>query len=297
MKKIDEGSFGLQKKNMMRFSAGLLCILFSITGCTDMPYIGSVRTLEVDRYLVSTDGQLLCFQDESDSTCVSIIPGKGYGKYVVNGHKVHLYPEERVYVFYHEGNPILRAERTTIQGAGDPSGGDLSTSNAGGGNNNGNGNRGNNNGNNGNSNNNGDNNGNDNNNGNSGNNNGNDNNNGNNAGNNNNADNGNNNNNGDDNSGVGHGWLIWVYYPEGAALGDSPTLSGSGVAVTLNGKQLTDDDITGFAQFTGASGEHGIQFFYPTDSPEFLELRVRVEGVVSDDENVKFNINYLWKSQ
>jgi len=269
----------------LKFIVGILIILFSITGCSDMPYTGSVLPVhEVDRYLVSTDGNVVCFQDGIDSTCLNLIPETQNG-----GPAIHIYPERRLYLFYHEGNPILRAERV-----GDP------PQNEGGGNqddNNGN-NNGDNNGNNGDGNNNGNNNGGnpggtngDNNNGGGG-----DNGNGDNPGGTN-GDDGDNNDNPPDNSDDGHGWIIWVYYPEGTAPRNSPTLSESGVTVTINGKQLTDDDITGFAQFIGPNNEVGVQFFYETKSAELLDLKVRMEGVLAADDPVKFNINYLWNSQ
>ncbi len=328
----------------LKFSVGILMILFSITGCSDMPYTGSVLTVhEVDRYLVLTDGNVVCFQDEFDTTCRKLTPETGNG--AINGPAIHIYPERRVYVFYHEGKPILRAERAGDNNSNNGGGGNNGNNGGGNGNNggadnnnnnNGNGN-GNNNGNNGGGNNNGNNNGNNgggNNNGNgNGNNgggnnngNGNGNNNGNNGGGNNNGNgngdnNGNNgggnnngNNNGDnpggtngdnndnndstpDNSDDGHGWIIWVYYPEGTAPQNPPTLSESGVTVTINGQQITDDDITGFAQFIGPNNEVGVQFFYPTQSAELLDLKVRIEGIAAAEDPVKFNINYLWNSQ
>ncbi len=388
----------------LKFIIGILSALFCITGCSDMPYTGSVLTVhEVDRYLVSTDGNVVCFQDALDSTCLKLTPETGNG--AINGPAIHIYPEKRVYVFYHEGKPILRAVRAggntgnnggggnngngnggntgnnggggnnnnnNGNGNGDNTGnnggggnnnnnngngnGDNTGNNGGGGNNNNNGNNGgggNNNNNNGNGN--GDNTGNNGGGGNNGNGNGgntgnnggggNNNNNGNNGGggnnnnnngngngdntgnnggngnNNNNNGNGNNgggnnngNNNGDnpggtngdnngnngsppDNSDDGHGWIIWVYYPEGTAPQNPPTLSESGVTITINGKQLTDDDITGFAQFIGPNNEVGVQFFYETKSAELLDLQVRMEGIVAAEDPVKFNINYLWNSQ
>ncbi len=115
-----------------------------------------------------------------------------------------------------------------------------------------------------------------------------------------NGDNGDNGN-GDDenptnNGNDGHGWLIWIYYPEGKAPINPPTLSKSNVVVTINSKVLTDDDITGFAQFIGTDGQRGIQFFYPTESAELLDLKVQMDGIVDQDGNVRFNINYLWYS-
>ncbi|MDE0555249.1 MAG: hypothetical protein OXI24_13585 [Candidatus Poribacteria bacterium] len=291
----------LEMRKALKFSLGILITLFSITGCSDMPYIGSVlMDHEVDRYLVATDGNVVCFQDDLDSTCIRLRPEAGNGVNAINPHAIHIYPQKRVYVFYHEGNPILRAERATITqaltGANSGSENNNNGNNEGDGSNNNNGDGGNNNnannGNGGNNNNNGNNNGvGNNNNGNNGND-GNSNNNG------NNGNDGNNNNNNDNNgsSDDGHGWIIWVYYPEGTNPEAPPTLSESGVTVTINGKQLTDSDITGFAQFIGTGGETGIQFFYPTQSAELLDLKVRLEGVVDADETAKFNINYLWKS-
>ena len=252
----------------LRFILGILIGLFSITGCSDTPYTGSVLTVpEVDRYLVSTDGNVVCFQDGIDSTCLKLIPETQNG-----GPAIHIYPEKQLYLFYHEGNPILRAARV----------GNNNGNNGGGGNNN------NNNGNNGNNG--------------GGNNNNNNNNNGNNGGGGNNGNNGNGGNNGNngnnpDDTNDGHGWIIWIYYPEGTIRQDPPTLSESGVTVTINGKQLTDDDITGFAQFIGPNNEVGIQFFYETKSAELLDLKVQMEGVVAAEDPVKFNINYLWNSQ
>ena len=404
-----------------KFIIGTFIILFAVTGCSDMPYIGANLTnLEVDRYLVSTDGESVCFQDDLDTTCIRFIPGIQNIVEANNHPAIYIYPERRVYTLYHEGVPILRAERAQIapisstdtqgntsddnpstpNGQTGNSNGNNNNNNNGGGNtgnnnnnngggntgnnnnaggdnrnNNGGGNTGNNNsnnnsdgntGNNGssntgnnNNNNNGGSNNNNNNNGNG--NNGNNNNNNNGGGNNGNGDNGNNNNNnnGDGNNGNnnnaggnnnggggnngnnnnnnngggnngnnnngngdngndsvertngdnnnnrnlsnnnddGHGWIIWVYYPEGTSPRNAPTLSESGVTVTINGKQLTDEDITGFAQFIGSGGERGVQFFYQTKSAELLDLKIRIEGVVSDDETVKFNINYLWNAQ
>ena len=321
-----------------KFIIGTLITLFAVTGCSDMPYTGSTLTAhEVDRYLVSTDGNAVCFQDDLDSTCIKLTPATGAGADTTNGPAIYIYPESRLHIFYHEGRPVVRAERvpnpqTPTDTTGDPStpngqGGNNNNDGNGGnnGNNNGgnNGNNGNNNGNNngGNNGNNGNNNGGNNggnngNNGNGGNNNNNGNNNGGNNGNNgnnnggnnggnngNNGNGGNNNNNGGNNSNNpddtddGHGWIIWVYYPEGTAPQNSPTLSESGVTITINGKQLTDADITGFAQFIGPNNEVGIQFFYATKSAELLDLKVRMEGVIAAEDPVKFNINYLWNSQ
>ena len=297
----------------LAFIVGILIILFSIAGCSDMPYTGSTLTgNEIDRYRVSRDGNVVCFQDGLDSTCIKVGSQTGDGGYATDGPAIHIYPEKRLYLFYHEGNPIVLAKRVgdTSQngGAGNQGNGNGSNNgNNGGGTNNGNTNGGND-GNNGGGSNNGNTNG-----GNDGNNGG-GNNNGNTNGGNDGNDGGGNNNGNDDNpdgtdgnddnndnppnsSDDGHGWIIWVYYPDGTIPQDPPTLSESGVTITINGIQLADEDITGFAQFIGPNDEAGIQFFYPTQSAELLDLRVQMEGIVNPESTVKFNINYLWNSQ
>ncbi len=313
------------------FISSILIVLFSIVGCSDPSHTGSIISstgsmlthADVDDYLTSIRGGRYCIHNDTDSACIDLVPLVN-GAVDTNGPIIHIYPEKTVYLFHHEGKPIVRAERVgdttdfvetlaeadqaeTQRGTNTP-GSDNNGNN--GGNNNGN-NGGNNNGNNGgnnNGNNGGNNNGNngDDNNGNNG-----DDNNGNNGGNNNgnNGDDNNSNNNDTpadadnpdntdptDNTSDGHGWLIWIYYPEGKALTNPPTLSESNVTVTINGKQLTDGDITGFAQFIGTDGEKGIQFFYPTESAELLDLRVQMVGITDREGDVGFYLNYLWNS-
>ena len=94
----------------------------------------------------------------------------------------------------------------------------------------------------------------------------------------------------------GHGWIIWVYYPKGTIIGTPSKLSESQVTVTINGLKLTDADITGFAYFTTPDNERGIQFFYPTESAELLDLRIQMAGITGIEGTAKFNINYLWES-
>ena len=337
------------------FISSILIILFSIAGCSDPSHTGSIGSYtgsmltpaDVDDYLTSNRGGIYCIHNDTDSSCIDLIP-LVKGGVDTNGPIIHIYPEKTLYLFYHEGTPIVRAERIgdttdfveklpvsdknppnrgpSTPGSNDNgnndddnNGGDDNDNTNGGDDNNGNNgnngkNGGDNSGNNG-----GDNNGGDDNNGNNGgDNNGNngDDNNGNNGGDNN-GNNGDDNTNGGDNTGNngdddnednpdntdpadntsdGHGWLIWIYYPEGTAPINPPTLSESNVTITINGKQLTDEDITGFAQFIGTEGERGIQFFYPTESAELLDLKVQMFGITDREGNVRFNINYLWNS-
>ena len=113
--KKTEASFRIGRKIeplALKFIVGTLIVLFSITGCSDMPYTGSVLPVnEVDRYLVSTDGNIVCFQDGIDSTCIKLGAETGDGADTTNGPAIHIYPERRLYLFYHEGNPIVGARR------------------------------------------------------------------------------------------------------------------------------------------------------------------------------------------
>ena len=295
--------------------SGILIILFSIAGCSDPSHTGSIASYsssmlthtDVDDYFTSIRGGTYCIYNDTDSSCINLVSLVN-GEVDANGPIIHIYPEKTLYLFHHEGYPIVRAERIgdttdfveTLEDVDkDPPKRDPSTP---GGNDNGN----NDNDNNGGEDN--DNNG------------GEDNdNNGGEDNNDNNNDEGNDNNNDatpadpddddnddnddnpentdpTDNTSDGHGWLIWIYYPEGTAPINPPTLSESNVTVTINGKQLTDEDITGFAQFIGAEGERGIQFFYRTDSAELLDLKVQMIGITDHEGNVRFNINYLWHS-
>ena len=244
-----------------------LIILFSIVGCSDTPYTGSMLTpADVADYLITKSDGTYCIQNDIDSACLDLIPLIGASA-KNKGPIVHIYPERILYVFYYEGNPIVRAERigdttdiieilkdeeedppqkqpSSPDGDGDDDGDDPKRPSS--------------------------------------------------------PDDDDEEDTPDDpndKTNDGHGWLIWIYYPEGTAPINPPSLSESEVTVTINGKQLSDEDITGFAQFIGANGERGIQFFYPTESAELLDLNVQMIGITDIDGTVKFNINYLWRSK
>ena len=89
---------------------GILIILLTITSCSDVPYSGPMYTInQVDQYLSSTGQDTVCFQDGFDSFCVKLLPGENTK--TDNTPTVHVYPTNIVYVFSHEGNPILQAKR------------------------------------------------------------------------------------------------------------------------------------------------------------------------------------------
>ncbi|RKU28670.1 hypothetical protein C6497_07875 [Candidatus Poribacteria bacterium] len=288
------------------FITGTLIILFTIVGCSDTstPYTGTMPTsIDVSDYAISNTGGLYCIYNDTGSSCIDLIPLISTGS-VDEGPIVHIYPERTLYLFYYEGKPIIRAERvgdttelvkTLVDRDGDlPN--EKPTSPGGAGNNPNNNNEsdgGDSNNNNPNGN--GDSDGGDSN--------------DNNPNENNDIDDDSTGDNTDaeeedssdntgrtDNRRDGFGWLIWIYYPEGTLPIDSPTLSESEVTISINGKQLSDDDITGFAKFIESNGETGIQFYYPTESAELFDLNLQIEGVSYSNGEVKFNINYLWRS-
>ena len=93
----------------------ILVILFSITGCSEVPYTGPTLTIDhIDTYLHATGEDTVCLQDGFDSVCVKLdldkieIDGADIG-YTPT---VHVHPENVAYVFEYQGSPILRAKRS-----------------------------------------------------------------------------------------------------------------------------------------------------------------------------------------
>ena len=89
----------------------IVVVLFSLIGCTDVPYTGPMLTVDdVDRYLNSLGEDTVCLQDGFDSICIKVVPEKRDGE-DDNIPIVHVHPTSLIYMFYYEDNPILRAER------------------------------------------------------------------------------------------------------------------------------------------------------------------------------------------
>ena len=91
----------------LRLIGGILITLFSIIGCSDMPYTGSMLTVEdVDRYItIGEDSACLLSGDES--ACITLVPERSDD----NRPIIHIHPRKLIYVFYYEGVQIMRAER------------------------------------------------------------------------------------------------------------------------------------------------------------------------------------------
>ena len=110
---IEKGFQGVKKTGALslRFIGSVLIVIFSITGCTDTSHTGSMLTLaDVDRYIFTSD-EMVCLQNDSDSACLKLTPKSSGGAKGINAPIIHIHPRKLIYVFYHEGKQILRAER------------------------------------------------------------------------------------------------------------------------------------------------------------------------------------------
>ncbi|MCY4552923.1 MAG: hypothetical protein OXC79_04540 [Candidatus Poribacteria bacterium] len=93
---------------------GLLIILISITGCSDVPYTGPTLTVgHVDQYLNAIEQDTVCLQDGFDTVCVKLLLDKTEVAptdidYVPT---VHVHPTNIAYVFNYQGRTILEAKR------------------------------------------------------------------------------------------------------------------------------------------------------------------------------------------
>ena len=89
--------------------SGVLILLISVTGCTDVPYTGPTLTVgHVDQYLNTIEQDTVCLQDGFDTVCVKLLldtTDVGYTPIV------HVHPTNITYVFDYQGDPILEAKR------------------------------------------------------------------------------------------------------------------------------------------------------------------------------------------
>ena len=102
------------KPGLVKLISTIAVVLFSLIGCTDVPYTGPMLTVDdVDRYLNATGEDTVCLHDGFDTICLKVVPGKsgesGDADDLVP--TVHVHPTGLTYMFYYENKPILRAER------------------------------------------------------------------------------------------------------------------------------------------------------------------------------------------
>ena len=91
----------------LRLIGGILITLFSIAGCSDMPYTGSMLTAEdVDRYITIGEDSA-CLLSGHALACITLIPETEDDSRPV----IHIHPSKLIYVFYYEGVQVMQAER------------------------------------------------------------------------------------------------------------------------------------------------------------------------------------------
>ncbi len=90
-------------------SVGLiLIIILGITGCSDMPYTGSMlQPGDIDKYLFSPGDGRICLTNGFEAVCLTLVPKRRDGTIPI----IHIYPSSIKYIFYYKGVPILQAER------------------------------------------------------------------------------------------------------------------------------------------------------------------------------------------
>lgn len=101
---------------LLNLVGGVLLILFSITGCSDSPHLGSMLTVDdVDRYFTSTESSV-CLLNGTEPSCVTLVVEESDVTDDITGPIIHIHPNKIIYVFYRNGVTVLRAERATDTG-------------------------------------------------------------------------------------------------------------------------------------------------------------------------------------
>ena len=93
---------------------GILIALFTIIGCSDVPYTGPTLTIgHVDQYLNAIEQDTVCLQDGFDTVCVKLLLDKTEidATGIDYTPTVHVHPTNITYVFDYQGDPILEAKR------------------------------------------------------------------------------------------------------------------------------------------------------------------------------------------
>ncbi|MDE0483997.1 MAG: hypothetical protein OXI67_15575 [Candidatus Poribacteria bacterium] len=86
----------------------ILIIILGMTGCSDMPYTGSMlQPGDVDKYLFSPGDGRICLTNGFETACLTLVPKRRDGTIPI----IHIYPSSIKYIFYYKGVPILQAER------------------------------------------------------------------------------------------------------------------------------------------------------------------------------------------
>jgi hypothetical protein len=101
----------LKSVKQLKFLIASLILLFTIIGCSDVPYTGPILSVDsVDRYLSSIDEDKVCLQDGFDTICLKFTQVESDGE-SDGAAFIHIHPTSVAYIFYFEGLPILQAEK------------------------------------------------------------------------------------------------------------------------------------------------------------------------------------------
>lgn len=112
-----EAGFQTMKRNIflsLSLITGILIMLISITGCSDVPYTGPTLTVgDVDDYLNTIEQDTVCLQDGFDTVCVKLLLDKTEidPTSIDYTPTVHVHPTNIAYVFNYQGRIILEAKR------------------------------------------------------------------------------------------------------------------------------------------------------------------------------------------
>ncbi len=88
----------------------IFILLLNITGCSDNPYTGSMlQPGDVDNYIFLHGDGRICLTNGVETACVTLVPKRRDGTLPI----IYIYQSGIAHVFYHEGVPIIRAERET----------------------------------------------------------------------------------------------------------------------------------------------------------------------------------------
>ena len=94
--------------------SGILIMLISIIGCSDVPYTGPTLTVgHVDDYLNTIEQDTVCLQDGFDTVCVKLLLDTTEidAANIDYTPTVHVHPTNINYVFDYQGKRILEAKR------------------------------------------------------------------------------------------------------------------------------------------------------------------------------------------
>ena len=95
---------------LLSLIVSIFIVLLNITGCSDNPYTGSMlQPGDVDNYIFSPGGGRICLTNGIETACVTLVPKGRDGTLPL----IYIYSSSIAHVFYHEGMPIIRAERET----------------------------------------------------------------------------------------------------------------------------------------------------------------------------------------